>query len=79
MEGVDELLIKTDEIIEQNKELLKILESMKNMNNIKKDGQEFKNKRNIYIKKLNNNEIKEPKEQTMKYYDVKKDDEGKYY
>ena len=33
----------------------------------------YKNKRNVYVNKLNNSEIKEPKQQTLDYYGVKFD------
>ena len=41
---------------------------------------QFKNKRNIYLGKLNDKLIKEPKQSTLDYYKVKYDDkEGIYY
>ena len=40
----------------------------------------YKNKRNIYLGKLNDKLIKEPKQSTLGYYEVKYDDqEGIYY
>ena len=40
----------------------------------------YKNKRNIYLGKLNDKLIKEPKQSTLDYYKVKYDDkEGIYY
>ena len=41
---------------------------------------QYKNKRNIYLGKLNDKLIKEPKQSTLDYYKVKFDDkEGIYY
>ena len=39
----------------------------------------YKNKRNVYVNKLNNCEIKEPKQQTLDYYGVKLDDVKREY
>ena len=39
----------------------------------------YKNKRNVYVNKLNNCEIKEPKQQTLDYYGVKFDDVKREY
>ena len=39
----------------------------------------YKNKRNVYVNKLNNLEIKEPKQQTLDYYGVKFDDVKREY
>ena len=38
-----------------------------------KNSDTYKNKRNVYVNKLNNCEIKEPKQQTLDYYGVKFD------
>ena len=72
MEGVDKLFLKIDEIMEQNKRIYQLLESMKkpaynNTNNyqpkeVDRESTEYKNKRNVYIKKLNEKVIKEPKQ-----------------
>ena len=78
MESVDKLILKNDEIMEQNKQIYSILESMTKKptytnNNyqpkqVDRDRQEYKNKRGIYLKKLNHRDIKEPKQSTMDYY-----------
>ena len=40
---------------------------------------EFKNKRAVYLTKLNNKEIKQPKQTTLKFYEIEYDeDEEKY-
>ena len=63
MEGVDKLILKIDKIMEQNKHIYQLLESMKkpaykNTNNyqpkeVDRASTEYKNERNVYIKKLN--------------------------
>ena len=46
---------------------------------IDRDSSEYKNKRNIYVKKLNEKVIKEPKQSSLDYYPVKyKEDTKKY-
>ena len=44
-----------------------------------KDSEMYKNKRNVYINKLNTGEIKYPKNQTLEYYEIKYNDEHKVY
>ena len=44
-----------------------------------KSSDTYKNKRNVYVNKLNNCEIKEPKQQTLDYYGVKFDDVKREY
>ena len=39
----------------------------------------YKNKRNVYVNKLKNCEIKEPKQETLDYYGVKFDDAKREY
>ena len=39
----------------------------------------YKNKRNIYLGKLNDKLIKEPKQSTLEYYKVKYDDKDYIY
>ena len=39
----------------------------------------YKNKRNVYLNKLNSNAIKEPKQDTLDYYKVAYDLENKLY
>ena len=39
----------------------------------------YKNKRNVYVNKLNNCQIKEPKQETLDYYGVKFDEVKREY
>ena len=89
MEGVDKLFLKIDEIMEQNKRIYQLLESMKkpaynNTNNyqpkeVDRESTEYKNKRNVYIKKLNEQVIKEPKQSSLDFYQVKYIEDTKKY
>ena len=89
MEGVDKLILKIDEIMEQNKRIYQLLESMKkpaynNTHNyqpkeVDRESTEYKNKRNVYIKKLNEKVIKEPKQSSLDFYQVKYIEDTKKY
>ena len=89
MEGVDKLFLKIDEIMAQNKRIYQLLESMKkpaynNTNNyqpkeVDRESTEYKNKRNVYIKKLNEKVIKEPKQSSLDFYQVKYIEDTKKY
>ena len=81
--------LKIDEIMEQNKRIYQLLESMKkpaynNTNNyqpkeVDRESTEYKNKRNVYIKKLNEKVIKEPKQSSLDFYQVKYIEDTKKY
>ena len=82
MEGVDKLFLKIDEIMEQNKRIYQLLESMKkpaynNTNNyqpkeVDRESTEYKNKRNEKV-------IKEPKQSSLDFYQVKYIEDTKKY
>ena len=94
LENIDsslELLFpRLETVLEQNENILNILKSMNNKptynnnNNYQakeadRDSSEYKNKRNIYVKKLNEKVVKEPKQSSLDYYQVKyKEDTKKY-
>ena len=44
-----------------------------------KDSDAYKNKRNVYVNKLNNKDIKFPKRETLEYYEIKFDDQERAY
>ena len=44
-----------------------------------KNSDTYKNKRNVYVNKLNNCQIKEPKQETLDYYGVKFDEVKREY
>ena len=94
LENIDsslELLFpRLEKVLEQNENILNILKSMNikptynNNSNYKakevdRDSSEYKNKRNIYVKKLNEKVIKEPKQSSLDCYQAKyKEDTKKY-
>ena len=61
---------KLDELTNKSKQYNKPMD---------KNSDVYKNKRNVYVNKLNNCEIKEPKQQTLDYYGVKFDDAKREY
>ena len=44
-----------------------------------KDSDAYKNKRSVYVNKLNNKDIKFPKKETLDYYEIKFDDQERAY
>ena len=79
---------KLNKVLEQNKNILEILQEMEKKKPLTNSYQsqevdrtraEYKNKRNIYLNKLNNKEIKEPKASTMTFYQIDYDEETQLY
>ena len=76
---------KLDKILEKLEELDKKIDGLTNVKktnyNNKPDANSdtYKNKRNVYLNKLNSNAIKEPKQDTLDYYKVAYDFENKLY
>ena len=88
MESVEKLSLKVVEIMEQNKQIYQLLESIKRpaYNNtnyqpkeVDRESTEYKNKRNVSIEKLNEQVIKEPKQSSLDCYQVKYMEETKKY
>ena len=84
------LFPRLEKVLEQNEHILKILKSMNikptynNKNNyqateVDRDSSEYKNTRHIYVKKLNGKVIKEPKQSSLDYYQVKYNEDTKKY
>ena len=46
---------------------------------VDRDSSEYKNKKRIYITKINNKSIKEPKPSSIHYYQIKYNEEKKLY
>ena len=44
-----------------------------------KDSDAYKNKRSMYVNKLNNKDIKFPKKETLEYYEIKFNDQERAY
>ena len=77
LEKLDEL---TNKINRCNKNVKSVLELLEKMNEatekktqstyIAPNSAEFKNKRAVYLTKLNNKEIKQPKQTTLTFYEI---------
>ena len=66
------------ELIE--KKLEELLNKPKQVNKtMDKDSDAYKNKRSVYVNKLNNKDIKFPKTETLEYYEIKFDDQERAY
>ena len=85
--NLEKLVEITNKLNRCNKNVKLILEMMEKMNlaNEKKteykpiDEATYKNKRAVYLTKLNNKEIKNPKKETLEYYKVDFDKETETY
>ena len=87
-EGLDKIVKKLNKVLEQNKNILEILQEMEKKKPITNSYQskevdrtngEYKNKKQVYLNKLNNKEIKEPKASTMTFYQIDYDEETQLY
>ena len=75
---LDEILNKVNRMNKNVKMLMEMMERIKGANDPRYtkpiDNATYENKRKAYLAKLNAGEIKEPKTQTLEYYQVKRDD-----
>ena len=87
-EGLDKIVKQLKKALEQNNNILEILQEMEKKKPLTNSYQsqevdrtraEYKNKRNIYLNKLNNKEIKEPKASTMTFYQIDYDEDTGVY
>ena len=87
-EGLDKIVKKLNKVLEQNKHILEILQEMEKKKPVTNSYQskevdrtnaEYKNKKQVYLNKLNNKEIKEPKASTMTFYQTDYDEETQLY
>ena len=82
-EGLEKIVKKLNKVLEQNKNILEILQEMEKKkpltNSYQSKEVDYKNKRNIYLNKLNNKEIKEPKASTMTFYQIDYDEDTQLY
>ena len=66
------------ELIEKN--INELLTKPKPVNKpMDKDSDVYKNKRNVYVNKLNSKDIKFPKKETSEYYEILFDDQERAY
>ena len=87
-EGLDKIVKKLNKVLEQNKNILEILQEMEKKKPVTNSYQskevdrtngEYKNKKQVYLNKLNNKEIKEPKSSTMAFYQIDYDEDTGVY
>ena len=87
-EGVEKIVKKLNKVLEQNKNILEILQEMEKKKPLTNSYQskevdrtngEYTNKKQVYLNKLNNKEIKEPKCSTMTFYQIDYDKETQLY
>ena len=86
IEKLDELTNKLNRCNKDIKLVLELLEKMNEPNEKKtqvgyvaKGSSEYKNKKQVYVTKLNNKEIKQPRPETLRYCEIEYDeDEEKY-
>ena len=78
---LDEILNKVNRCNKNVKMVIEMLERIKGANEARarpmsntQEGATYENKRKAYLTKLNAGEIREPKEHTLNYYQVKKVD-----
>ena len=87
-EGLEKIVKKLNRVLEQNKNILEILQEMEKKKPVTNSYQskevdrtngEYKNKKQVYLNKLNNKEIKEPKSSTMAFCQIDYDEETQLY
>jgi len=84
MEKLDELTNKLNRCNKNIKLVLELLEKLAKSNETKTeykpmDETTYKNKRAVYLTKLNNKEIKQPKQSTLQYYKIDYDEDNEVY
>lgn len=86
MSDVDDIVkpikrISSQKILEKLELIEKKLEEIRNKPKqpMDKDSDAYKNKRSVYVNKLNNKDIKFPKKETLEYYEIKFDDQERAY
>ena len=87
-EGLDKIVKQLKKVLEQNNNILEILQEMEKKKPLTNSYQsqevdrtraEYKNKKQTYLNKLNNKEIKEPKASTMTFYQIDYDEDTGVY
>ena len=84
LEKLDELTNKLNRCNKNIKLVLELLEKMSKANETKTeykpmDETTYKNKRAVYLTKLNSKEIKQPKQSTLNYYKINYDEDTEMY
>ena len=87
-EGLDKIVKQLKKVLEQNNNILEILQEMEKKKpitnsyksqEVDRTSAEYKNKKQTYLNKLNNKEIKEPKASTMTFYQIDYDEDTGVY
>ena len=89
---LDEILNKVNRCNKNVKMVIEMLERVKGANEararpmsnaqsgyVAKDSSEYKNKKQVYLTKLNNKEIKQPRPETLKFYEIDYDEDAEKY
>jgi len=84
LEKLDELTNKLNRCNKNIKLVLELLEKMSKANETKTeykpmDETTYKNKRAVYLTKLNSKEIKQPKQSTLNFYKINYDEDTEMY
>ena len=90
MSAVDDVVkpikrISSQKILEKLELIEKKLEELLNKpkeekkKTMDKDSDAYKNKRSVYVNKLNNKDIKFPKKETLEYYEIEFDDQERAF
>ena len=84
LEKLDEITNKLNRCSKNIKLVLELLEKLSKASETKAeykpmDESTYKNKRAVYLTKLNNKEIKQPKQSTLNYYKIDYDEDTETY
>ena len=83
LEKLDEMTNKLNRCNKNIKLVLELLQKLheatekKSQNNyVAKGSSEYKNKKQVYLTKLNNKEIKQPRPETLRFYEIDYDEDA---
>ena len=85
LEKLDEITNKLNRCNENIKLVFELLEKLSKASENKKQGggyggsAEYKNKKQVYLTKLNNKEIKQPRRETLNFYEIDYDEDAERY
>ena len=87
LEKLDEITNKLNRCNKNVKLVLELLEKLSKASETKKQGggyvekgsAEYKNNKQVYLTKLNNKEIKQPRRETLNFYEIDYDEDAERY
>ena len=87
LEKLTEITNKLNRCNKNVKLVLELLEKLSKASETKKQGggyvekgsAEYKNKKQVYLTKLNNKEIKQPRRETLNFYEIDYDEDAEKY